>query len=359
MALDAEVKRQLEAQAQASQKALQDALDSGQIRHPVSIQVRQDMIKQIDTKLADLLKLADSHNLSATQAGIFKSALEVDVAGPGFNPVGQQAVDEFLANSAETAKQKAELDDFRTKAETQMFGSSGGTLQDALSNPQGELGQLSEILRNQQSQVFNQELKPLIDQGLASQGLFDSGARVEGQAKALGGLERARQDSLLQAALGGRDSIRGLEQSSIYGQQANRQAALQNSFDLQRTGISMAFQRQLEQERAGLAQQLSQRKGASGLNWGSTLGAVGGGLLGMPFGPAGMMIGSTLGGALGGQAGGGDPNQSGAQGAAFGSLFAGRQFQNPFAQQMGSYGSPYINRGGMLDLPGASYQLGG
>ena len=362
MALDPEVKRQIEAQAAASTKALQDALDSGQIRHPVSIQVRQDMIEQIKTKTADLLKMADTYNLPATQAGIFKSALEVDVAGPSFNPVGQQAVDEFLANNAETTKQKAELDEFRTKAETQMFGSAGGTLQDALSNPGGELGQLSDILRKQQTDVFQQELKPLIDQNLASMGLFDSGARVEQQAKALGGLERGRQDSLLQAALGGRETIRGMEQSGIYGQQANRQASLQNAFDLQRTGISMAFQRQLEQERAGLAQQLSQRKGASGLGGlGGMLGGIGGGLAGFAVGgPMGAMIGSQLGGGLGGYFGdGGQGGQGAAQGAAMNSIWSA-QYQNPFARQMSSYGSPSINRGGMLDLPGGpAYTSGG
>ena len=266
MALDPEVKRQLEAQAQRSIALLQGEIDSERSRNnnPTSIAYREKMQGEVQSKLADLLAMADKNNLKPGEVGSFKGAIEV-MRDAQWNPTGQQALDEFMASRAQNAESVSQLDDFRAKYETQMFGKVGGTLEEALSSQSGELGQLSNVLRQQQSSVFNQELKPLIDQGLASQGLFDSGARVEQQAKALGGLERGRQETLLSAALGGRDSLRGLERSDILGSQANQQSALSNLFDVQRTGITMAYQRQLEQERAALAMQLQSKRGGPDL----------------------------------------------------------------------------------------------
>ena len=345
MALDPEVKRRIEKQAEESIKAMEGAI--GQTTHPVSISVRRDFIEKIKAKRDEMLAMADQKNVPPEQSAVFAEALKVDAAGPGWSPTGQQAFDEYMTLEAQRGKQNQQLTDFRNKSETQMFGRVGGTLQDALSAPGSELGQLSEILKQQQSGVFNQEMKPLIDQGLASQGLFDSGARVEQQAKALGGLERNRQQTLLQAALGGREQLRGLERQDILGDVGNQQAALQNVFDLQRTGITMEFQRQLERERAALAQSLSQRKGSNGL--GGILGAVGGGLAGFAIGgPPGAMVGSTLGGALGGQFGGGDAVQGGAFGASFGTAYGGMRSPSPTTASpsgpgpwRSGYGDPY------------------
>ena len=172
-----------------------------------------------------------------------------------------QALNELEVAGAQRTKQNQQLLDFRNRAETQLLGAPGATMEQALLNPASELGSLGGFLKKQQSDIFQQELSPLIKQNMASMGLLDSGANIEQQAKALGGLERARQGSLFQAALGAKEGIRNLEQRNILGDIGSQQQAMTGMFDLQRSNITMEFQRSLARERDNLTRELNQYRG--------------------------------------------------------------------------------------------------
>lgn len=222
-----------------------------------------------------------------------------------------QGLREYAVAGDKRKEARTQLQDFRNRAETQIFGAPGADLASALANPQGELGALSQFLASQQSDVFRQNLAPLIQQKLGGQGLIDSGANVELQSKALGDLERSRQSQLMNAALGAKDQIRGLERSDILGDIGSQQQALSNLSDIQRTGITMSFQRELESRRESLARELASISSSGPSLMNQILGGVGmaGGAGMMAMGnPMGLMpalagAGMAFGGTQGGQAG--------------------------------------------------------
>jgi len=241
----------------------------------------------------------------ATSGALPETGVSPDLIGQFIEgqPTAIQGLNELVAAQKQLSVQNQQLQQFRTQAETQIFGGPGATLEQALTGT-GELGQLSRALQQQQSEVFQRELRPLVEQQLAPAGLLDSGANIELQAKALGGLERSRQQQLLEAALGARQGIRGLERTDILGSIGAQQQALTNLADIQRAGVTMQFQAALERERANLLRELSSRPGGGGLArglFGALGGAMAGGAAGGPYGALAGALGGGFLGAFGGQ----------------------------------------------------------
>jgi hypothetical protein len=197
----------------------------------------------------------------------------------------RQALEEMLPPTIQRDRQNTQLQDFRNRAETQIFGAPGASIQDALGNQSSELGGLGEFLKTQQSQVFQENLRPLINMKLNAQGLGNSGANVELQSKALGDLERSRQSQLMTAGLGYKDNIRGLERSDILGNIGSQQAALNNMSGLQRMGITMQFENDMMNRREALARELASvsNTGPSTLQQVLGYGMAAGGVIGAPF----------------------------------------------------------------------------
>jgi len=238
--------------------------------------------------------------------------------------ISQQALNEAITQNRQLQTQQGQLSDFQKQLQTQEFGSTSNNLADALSNPNGTIGQLNQFLGNQEATTFNTQLKPLIQESLGAQGLSDSGAQVELQSRALSQLEQARQANVMQAALGEQSQIQGLQYSNLLGGIAGAQANQTSTFNLQRAGITMQFQQQLEQQREQLAQQLAQQRGGGTGGLIGTLGGAAGGSIigslipGLGIG-GGAQLGSLLGGSIGSTVGGGNAStlQSG-----LGSFFA-------------------------------------
>jgi hypothetical protein len=266
---------------------------------------------------ADSLRAGtDAFLAQIDQGGIGEDKIQLiqQAIGSSFatGSLGMQGISELVASKAQLDKQNQQLSDFRNKAETQLFGGTGRTIQQALADPNSELGGLGEFLKGQQSDVFQSNLRPMIEMQLGSRGLMDSGANVELQSKALGDLERSRQSTLMNAGLMGKEGIRSLERSDILGDIGSQQAALSNLFDLQRTGITMEFERDLSKRREDLARELSSISNSGPSELQQILGGVGmaGSIAAAPF-TGGMSLaalpsftGMTFGGA-GGQAGAG------------------------------------------------------
>lgn len=275
----------------------------------------------------------------------------------GGDAMSDQALVEMFQANKQRLAQNTQLEDYRTKAATEMLGAPGNTVDQAMANSNSWLAQLNNFLGTQQSDVFQKEMDPLIRENLISQGIGDSGARVELNAKALAGLERSRQEQIFGAAMGAKQDILNLERTDLLGDVGAQQAALANTWDLQRTGITMAFQRQLEAERAQLARELAGRKGGGGQGGMIGMGAgaaIGGGLGMMVGGPMGAMMGASLGSSLGGSIGNyADPNANyGALSGIPNTMMAGAGFlgQAPAARtpQTGQFGYGSYQRG----LPG-------
>lgn len=243
-----------------------------------------------------------------------------------------QGIKELTAANVQNQKNQQELLDFRNKAATEQFGSPTATLSEALANPKSQLGDLGQFLSQQQSDVFKQNLSPLIQQKLGGQGLIDSGANVELQSKALGDLERNRQNTLMTAGMQAKDNILGLQRSDILGDIGTQNQNLSNLSDIQRAGLTMAFQTQLEQKRADLAYQLSQISGGGSNTLMQVLGGVGmaASIGGAPFtggaslaglGPSMGMLGMGIGGKDGAAV-----SQGGSMLGAFGGAAGGSSF---------------------------------
>lgn len=240
----------------------------------------------------------------ASTSGIPQAQIAGVIQGVAANdPLAQQALEESLARQSQLTQQNKQLEDFRTQLSTQYFGTPNATLEQALASQTGDIGQLNTFLGKQASDVFNRELKPQILNALGARGLLDSGATSELLSRELGKLERSRQASSMEAALGARGMVQGLQREDIMGDVGARQQGLNEAFGLQRQSITMNFQRELEQERNNLMRELSARRGGGGGQGGALgmgLGTVLGGALGAFGGPAGAMMGASLGGALGG-----------------------------------------------------------
>lgn len=202
----------------------------------------------------DFLKQLDAGGIGEDKLSLIKKAISGNF---NQNDIGMQGISELVGSKAQLDKQNQQLGDFRNKAETQLFGGAGRTLQDALADPNSELGGLGEFLKGQQSDIFRSELRPMIESQLGAKGLLDSGANIELQAKALGGLERDRQSRLMDAGLRAKEGIRGLERSDILGDIGSQQSALSNMFDLQRQGLTMAWEENLMNKRDQLARELA------------------------------------------------------------------------------------------------------
>ena len=257
-----------------------------------------DSIQGLEAQKSDILNQIQSFVKTAglendvNLQNLIKQASGTETSGG--SPVAAQALQERFSAEQQRVKEQTQLGEFRTGVETQLFGAPGATLEQALASPTSELGQLQSTLREQERGVFREELKPLIEQGLGARGLLDSGANVELQSKALGQLERGRQGMLSQAFFGGKEQLRGLQQSDIMGDIGARRQALSESFGLQRAGMSMSYQRELEQQRMMLARELAQLSGGGGgFNLGGAFGT----------GIAGAGLGFQMGGPWGAAAG--------------------------------------------------------
>lgn len=258
--------------------------------------------------LPDILKYADQLGLQATDMPLIQKYLDKD-------PTAQENILEQAKNAGLRQQQDQQLQQYSGQVQNQLFGGQlstaagdgGMTLAQALQSNTGALGNLNSFLGQQTADTFNNQLKPLIQSQLGAQGLGDSGgAQVELQSKALAQLEQQRQQSMMQAALGALGQVQGLNYSNLQQGIGQTQQNAQQSFDLNRMGITMQFQRELEAERAQLAQQLSSYKGSAGgagigSMVGGGIGAVAGGIYGGPAGAvAGYGAGSALGGSIGG-----------------------------------------------------------
>jgi len=310
MALAQEIEKAVLEQARISADQLESA--ASQIARnfgpAVSVNARRAWIDKLYNEVVpNVLQQAEEAGLGLEAIPALRAAVTVDPAGPGINPLNQQAFQELLASARQRKSQEQQLADFRGRFEERLFGRRGATLEEAIAGGTGDIAGLDRILRQQQSDIFRKELAPTLRMALGARGLEDSGARVELESKALGGLERSRQERLLEAALGARTQALGLERSDVLGSVASQQQALSNLFDLQRTGLTMEFQRSLEKQRADLARELSQYGGGGRL--GSMAGSLGGAAIGAGLGflgggISGSLIGTQLGATLGGGAGG-------------------------------------------------------
>jgi hypothetical protein len=268
-----------------------------------------DAIDRVTKGTDPFIASLDGAGIGVDQFDLIQKAINADLT-PG--SIQMQGLNELIASNRQRETANQQLLDFRNKAETQLFGGTGRTLQQALADPNSELGGLGEFLKGQQSDVFQSNLRPMIEMQLGSRGLMDSGANVELQSKALGDLERNRQSTLMNAGLAGKEGIRSLERSDILGDIGSQQQALSNLFDLQRTGITMEFESNLAKRREDLARELSSISNSGPSELQQILGGVGmaGSIAAAPF-TGGMSLaalpsftGMTFGGA-GGQAGAG------------------------------------------------------
>ena len=245
----------------------------GLFKKEISVPNEQAVLERIErlkaeaaapTAAANLESILSKYDVQAQQLGLdqtpeYQALRQSYITAP--DGLKEQNFIEFLAQAQIRKRTQQRLGEFRTKAETQFLGAPGATLEQALASPTGELGQLSEALKKQQSGVFREELSPMIQMQLGARGLQDSGANVELQSKALGGLERSRQGALTGAFFGGKQQLRGLERTDILGDIGSQQQALAQAFGLQRAGITMQFQRELEAQRARVARELAELSG--------------------------------------------------------------------------------------------------
>lgn len=313
-------------------------------------------------------RVAASHQsaldtLNNQGTGIMARLQAADIGPEGFqtvqkalqgDPIANQQLNEAQAIKSQLDAQNKQLADYRGQAEQQIFGGQGLSLSEALTSTGGDIGNLNRFLGEQQAETFNTQLKPLIQMALGAQGLSDSGAQVELQSKALADLEQKRQQSVMQAALGGRAQLQGIQRSDLLGGIGLAQQGMMNQFDLQRTGITMQFQQQLEQQREQLARELASRRGgAGGGGIGSLLGA-GLGALGFfssdpQIGLMGMGVGAGLGGALGSTI---DPGYGNNLGQALGSsFFAGASMMPKAKTKSISPSGPDMSYGGPPTSP--------
>lgn len=252
-----------------------------------------------------------SRLLSGTDIGADNASLLTDyIQG---RPYAENALREFIGAEKQRADQGSKLNQFADSAETELFGGLNRTLSQALSDPNSRLGDLGNFLASQQDSTFQRNLRPLIEQRLAAQGILDSGANVELQAKALGDLEQNRQANLQNAGNTYKDSIIGLRQSNLMGDLASQQQQMGNMFDLQRQASTMQYQSALQEKQnqlarelasisqtgPGLAQQIMGFGGAAAagiaapFTGGMSLAAMPG-FLGMAMGPGGAQGGAGM-----------------------------------------------------------------
>ena len=192
--------------------------------------------------------------------------------------------------------QAGELSAFRTGLEQQFFG--GLTLEQALAQAVpggtggGDIGALGRVLGETAQKTFTRETRPLIESQLGARGLLDSGANVELQSKAMEESKQALRNQLLQAGLGAKGQISGLQRADILGDIEARRLALGESFGLQRQGVTMSFQMQLQQMQNQLARDLAKMSQPSGfeqfMQYGTAGLGVAGGLGWQPFGDGGQ-----------------------------------------------------------------------
>lgn len=235
-----------------------------------------------------------------TQLGALQNAQtvmqQIDQYGLGSNAQIQQYVNQLLQDPStensqllqqastqniQLAQQQQQLTGFQNQVNQQDFGAptsaeaaagQNATMTDALTNNQGSLGQLNQFLSGQTAQQFNQLLSPQISMALGGQGLQNSGANVELQSKALAGLDMTQQQAIEQAGLGMQSNIQGLTYNDMLG---NIGTAQQNQANLQNTQnayTTFAFQQQLMNQQAQLAEQLSSYGGGG---QGGILGSIG------------------------------------------------------------------------------------
>lgn len=269
-------------------------------------QQSSDLASQIEgwkTRITPLLDAINNGYIDPSQLELAQKYINGD-------PTSVQGLNELVSSKKLITENDAKLKAFRDAFETRMFGGTGQSLEQAISNPAGDIGQLGAFLRSQQDDVFQKNLSPEISMALGARGLEDSGATLELKTKALGDLERSRQGALMDATMGARNQASGLERTDILGNIGAQQQALANLSDIQRTGITMQFQRELEAQRAQLARELSSYGGASagggmfGSLGGAALGAGVGALLAAPTGGMSMGAGALLGGGMGAGFGG-------------------------------------------------------
>lgn len=249
-------------------------------------------------------------NLEFLQSALSPVAIQAESLGlaqdPQFTALMEKSIQAGgTGESIQRIKDFLELEQQRRTFATEIFGSPTATLEQALeSTAQGELGQLSRALLQQQQTAFQAQL-PFLQQRLQQQGIFDSGSAFALPAAQLGALEQQRQGTLLAAGLGAKESLRNLRLGeSLSGIAFERQAAQQR------------YQNYLIEERNNLMRQLSQYNAPSFLQkFGGILGAGLGAALAIPTGGVSIAGGAALGGLLGGAggsffgSGGSDPNQ--------------------------------------------------
>lgn len=248
--------------------------------------------------------------INAGETGVISALRNAEAAGLPAEQL-QQLLSQALASPnesfpllAQKINEAGQLEQLRTKFQTEIFGSPTATLEQALeSTAQGELGQLSRALLQQQQTSFQTQL-PFLQQTLQRQGIFDSGAAFALPAAQQGQLELQRQQALLSAGLGASESLRNLQLG-----------ARTSGFELDRQAISQNFQSMLMNERMRLMQQLSNYNQPSFLQkFGGVIGAGLGAALAIPTGGLSVAGGAALGGLLGGTGG---------------SFFGPSEYQNP------------------------------
>ena len=305
-----------------------------------------------DKMLSNIKNIAPSLLDKMQKGDLGSDWLDTAKKAIGGDPIALEKINEQYSAQQQLQQQNQKLSDYRGQLEQQEFGGQGLSLSQALTSTGGDIGNLNSFLGQQEADTFNTQLKPLIQMSLGAQGLSDSGAQVELQSKALAQLEQQRQASMMQAALGARSQIQGLQRQDVLGDVGATQTMMNNQFDLNRSNITMQYQMQLEAQREQLAKDLAGKQGgqsALGLI-GMGGGAVIGGALGAIGGPQTALMGAGLGASLGGAVGGYFGSQNGSntqygQSAVPGAFFSAGQMVGP-ARQNTAYQMPQGYQGG-------------
>ena len=268
------------------------------LRHPEIKDSYQKQIQELQEQLKTALE-------GSSLAGDIDVQNLVKRASSGDVMAGR-ALQERFSFEQQRQKEETQLSEFRTGLEKEQFGTitpTGGTeramtLEEALSQAVpggvggGNIGVLGRVLGETAQKTFARETKPLIESQLGARGLLDSGANVELQSKAMEESKQALRNQLLQAGLGARGQISGLQRADILEDIGARRQALGESFGLQRQGVTMSFQMQLQQMQNQLARDLAKMSQPSGFEQFMQYGMAGlntAGMLGWsPFGDGGQ-----------------------------------------------------------------------